>query len=164
MSVIDLSTAEKLGNVSRIILDPNTRQMPGLEIKRGRFAAPQVVPIETVRAFGHDAITVPNTSGLGERDDFPQLAELPGLDNLLGAKIVTESGSVLGQIKDVILSDDGRRITEYEFSGGGIGALVGFGTKMLRATPQQRFGRSILTVPEADATGGHRPADHTPAH
>ena len=163
IAVVDLSTAQKLGSVSRIILDPNNRRMLGVEIKSGRFAAPQVVLAEKVRSFGHDAITIDDSTGLNERAHFPALTDMPGLDEFTGTKIVTDSGTLLGQIKDVLLSPDGRQITEYEFTSGGLGALIGLGTKMLRATPQQRFGGTILTVPESDAGAEHQAGNQSPA-
>lgn len=151
---MDLSTAEKLGSVSKIILDPNQRQMLAVEIRSGRFAAPQVVLVDKVRAFGKDAITIDDSAGLNERANFPNLSALPSLDDFLGTKIVTESGTMLGPIKDLTLSDDGKHILEYEWGKGGLGSLVGRGTDRLRASPEQRYGGSILTVPDSEAVSG----------
>jgi uncharacterized protein YrrD len=90
--------------------------------------------VSSVRAFGKDAVTIENASGLRERASFPELRDKPTLDDFEGTKILTESGEVLGKIKDVLLSDDGQEFVAYEYSTGGLGAIVGLGTKALKAT------------------------------
>jgi len=145
MAVVDLSTAQKIGNVNKLVLDPNTRQVLALEVKSGMLGKPEVVLVENVQSFGKDAVTIDNSSGMASRDEFPQIKDLPSLGDVTGSRIVSASGTVLGQIKDVVLTGDGRTITEYEYSAGGLGGLMGR-TRSLPANDDQRYGGSILTV------------------
>jgi uncharacterized protein YrrD len=150
IAILDLSTPEVLGHVTDIMIDPAERRLVGLEIKGDRYESKQVVPLSSVRAFGKDAVTIENASGLRERASFPEFRGKPTLNDFEGTKIVTDRGEVLGKIKDVVLSDDGQQFVAYEYSSGGIGSLVGLGTKELGATPNQRYGTQILTVPHSE--------------
>jgi uncharacterized protein YrrD len=154
IAILDLSTSEVLGHVTDIMIDPAERRLIGLEIKGDRYESKQVVPMESVRAFGKDAVTIESASGLRERASVPELRGKPTLNAFEGTKIVTESGEFVGKIKDVLLSDDGQQFVAYEYSTGGIGSLVGFGTKELKATPDQRYGPEILTVPQSEVLAG----------
>ena len=151
IAIVDLSTSEVLGHVTDVMIDPAERRLIGLEIKGDRYTSKQVVPVSSVRAFGKDAVTIENASGLRERASFPELRHKPTLDDFEGTKILTESGEVLGKIKDVLLSDDGEHFLAYEYSTGGLGSMVGLGTKQLRATADQRYGTDILTIPRAES-------------
>lgn len=152
IAVIDLSTAEKVGNVSEIILDPNSRRALGLEIKGERFGSPQVILVDKVHSFGKDAVTIENTSGFNERANMDALRGMPDLGQFTATRLVTDTGTLLGTVKDVMLSDDGKQILEYEYTSGGIGRLFGRGNKTLAASPAQRYGGSLITVPEAETS------------
>jgi uncharacterized protein YrrD len=151
IAILDLSTSQVLGHVTDIMIDPAERRLIGLEIKGDRYNSKQIVPMRSVRAFGKDAVTIENASGLRERASVPELHGKPTLNDFEGTKIVTEDGEVLGKIKDVLLSDDGQQFVAYEYSTGGLGAIVGRGMKELKATVNQRYGTEILTVPQSDA-------------
>jgi uncharacterized protein YrrD len=151
IAIVDLSRSEVLGHVTDVLVDPAERRLIGLEMKGDRYNSRQVVPVSSVRAFGKDAVTIEDASGLRERASFPELRGKPTLDDLAGTKIITEGGHVLGRIKDVRLSDDGQHFVAYEYSTGGIGSLVGLGMKALEATANQRYGTGILTIPDAES-------------
>ncbi len=155
-AVVDLSIADKIGSVSQVVIDPNARKVLALEIRGERFSAPQIVLIEKVRSFGKDAVTIDNSSGLNERANVSELGGLPNASDFIGTRVVTESGTLLGTVRDVLFSDDGKEIVGYEYSRGGIGALVGLGHKTLSASSGQRYGGTILTVPDAEAAQPER--------
>lgn len=153
IAVVDIDTAQKLGSVSDVILDPANLRVAGLEVKKGAFASAHILPAEKVRSFGKDAVTVDGESSMGGKELLQSVERPEHLSAIVGTKIVTQSGSFFGRINDVLLSDDGLRIEGYEYSKGGIGSLVGLGGKQLPASPDQRYGGSLLVIPESVPTG-----------
>src|SRR5207302_6040412 len=53
------------------------------------------------------------------------LTSLPRLSDLLGQKMVTESGKLLGLIDDVLIDDQGARIVGYALGSGDPAARLG---------------------------------------
>jgi sporulation protein YlmC with PRC-barrel domain len=113
-AVIDLSTAKKLGQIDELVLDPVGRQIAGFVVGRGPSlvgaAAEQVVPASAVHALGPDAVTVRGAAGV-------DLRGLPRLGQIVGRKMVTEGGVLLGTIGDVLIEPADGRIVGYAIGG-----------------------------------------------
>ena len=71
---------------------------------RGLFAGPlkQALPWESVHALGRDAVMVRDESALGTREEVVEKATAGGGD-VLGSRVVTEKGTDLGKVVDVVL-------------------------------------------------------------
>lgn len=161
IAIVDLSTAERIGRATELVIDVQKRLVLGIEIRGDKFSGPQVVLVDKIHSFGRDAVTISDTSGFTERANIESLQGKPTLDEFIGTKIVTEGGDLLGSVKDLMLSDDGRQILEYEYSGGGFGRLFGLGTKRLPATANQRYGKSLLTVPNSEVAPPPPPSEES---
>lgn len=149
IAVVDVDTAQKIGSVTDVILDPKNLRVAGLEVKKGAFSSTHLLSTEKVRSFGQDAVTVDGESSIGGKEILEGIDSPEKFSSMTGTKIVTQSGRFVGRIDDVLISDDGLRIEGYEYSKGGIGSLVGLGSRQLAATPDQRYGGSLLVVPES---------------
>ena len=174
-AVIDVDTAEKLGDVHELILDPETRQVAALVATAGATFLGRgdriVVPAAAVHAIGADAVTV-SRQEMGGGDEAPSAAldALPRLSDITGRKVVTEGGKALGEIDDVLLDEESGRITGYALGGGGSGVL---GTLLaspgserrddafayVRAESDLRVGPDVVVVPDEAVVREERHAE-----
>src|SRR6188508_3350650 len=115
-AVVDLESAEKVGYVNEIFLDPTEGRIAAFSVSQhsslvggGRRT---FVPPSAVESIGPEAIMVrPGTSR-----DAPTSApdSFPRLSHVTGRKVVTQSGKLVGAIHDVLIDQDARRIVGYQ--------------------------------------------------
>lgn len=122
LAVIDIRDGKKLGTVGDTVVSPDDGRLLGFVIKSGGLLNndESVVEIDDVRSIGADAITV-------EGDEIIHGAEATneafqdarsGDRALIGRKVVTQGGSLLGQVADVVISEEERRVTGLLLGGG----------------------------------------------
>jgi sporulation protein YlmC with PRC-barrel domain len=114
-AVIDLDCAQKIGKVDKIVIDPNGRRVAAFLISRGtalQGESPHVmVPASSVHAIGPDALTIHYSSTV--TDEATRFDELPKASDLIGRKVVSEDGRMLGRVDDVLISREDGRILGY---------------------------------------------------
>jgi uncharacterized protein YrrD len=151
LAVVDLQDAKKLGDLEDLLLEPTSRQVLGLKVKTKLFSSTILIPISSMKTAGSDAITVvvpaltdaePSQSSQSSQSE-PDLRNMVGLSQLLDNQVVTDSGSLVGNIKDVLLNPDNLEVTGYLVSTGGLFAR----TQEFPATPDVRYGVKLVTVP-----------------
>lgn len=157
-AVVDMDVAEKLGRIDRIILDPDARQVAGYQISRGGAMLGNetltTVPAGAVHAIGPDAVTVHHPAELAV--DSTHLDRLPRLSDLIGRKVVSREGRLLGVVDDVLISGADGRIVGYQLADTGLTAkvehLLGARKRQrvsyLRADADLRTGRDLIVAPE----------------
>lgn len=95
--IVSTSSAETLGTVSEFVVDPATRSVLAVLVKKGPAG---VLHWGDLTAFGADAVTVDARSRLTEADE--RVAGLTGKDHrLLGKRVLTTAGVELGKVGDV---------------------------------------------------------------
>jgi sporulation protein YlmC with PRC-barrel domain len=167
--IVDLGSAVKLGDVDEVALDPDSRRVAGLVIGRGRpllggGVQDRFVPASAVHAIGGDVVTVRG----GAEPSGVDLTGFPRLGQIVGRKVVTHAGAVLGPIDDVLIDPADGRIVGYTLSGsalGGLGKLFGDrGSEehdYVRADADLRVGPELVVVPDdalVRATAEEQPA------
>ena len=115
-AVIDMEAAERLGKIKEIILQRDGERVAGLVVVRGETivgtgGTKQIIPASALHSIGPDAITV-RGSVMKERSPA-DLDNLPRMTDVIGHKMVTRSGRLLGSIDDVLIN-------------GADGTIVGF--------------------------------------
>src|SRR6266540_3478254 len=114
-AVVDVDAAEKIGKIDEVILDPDAGQVAAFAVSRGEKllggGGHVTVPAWSVQAIGPDALTVRHTAVLG--DDAHRFEGLPRLSDVVGRKVVTQSGKLLGTVEDVLINADDARIVGY---------------------------------------------------
>lgn len=98
-TVLSLATGNQIGQVTDVLIDPISGVLLGL-ILSATAGGEAGLPIEKVYNIGRDAIMAISEDSLVA----PESGELiPGepVSRLVGTKIITDSGEVLGQISDV---------------------------------------------------------------
>lgn len=146
--VVSLSEAAEVGHIENIVFDREAR-MAALLIKRRGEAHREIAAtgIANVRALGRDAVTVAESDQVEGNEKVEELRSWPNLRQLVGCRVITEGGTYLGTVRDVVLDPDERRITDFELVARGvIGRLRG---DTIPATGHLRFGTSLVIVPNA---------------
>lgn len=122
IAVVDVRDGKKLGTVDEVVISPDNGRLLGFVMQRGGLFSNDeaVVEMEDVRAIGADAVTVEgdevvhNPDAAGEA--FREARK--GDRSMVGRKVVTQSGSVAGQVSDVVINEEQRRVTALLIGGG----------------------------------------------
>lgn len=154
-SVVDIDAAEKLGRIDTIIIDPEARRVAAFVASHsGTFhkdKAPTILPAASVHAIGPDAVTVRQASDVsGAAAHFDQL---PRVSDIIGRKVVSQDGRLLGVVDDLLLSGADGVIVGYQLGdSSALGGLFG-GRKYsrapyLRADVDLRIGPDLIVAPD----------------
>jgi sporulation protein YlmC with PRC-barrel domain len=130
--VVSSSTAETIGKVSDFVVDPATRSVVAVTLKKSEDG--DVLRWADLTAFGTDAVTVTGADKVRTGDERVQ--ELSGKDHrLLGKRVLTSGGDELGKLDDVgfdaetgglttLLVEDGPEVPAERLLGVGSFAVV----------------------------------------
>ena len=155
-AVVNLENAEKIGELADLLIEPGSHRILSLKVRTGLFRAAKTVLVSEVKNVGADAITVSAASlsdttgnsyappteqqGAGASDG----AQLPvEITSILGNKVVTDAGTMVGELRDVMIDWANLAITGYEVHEGGLFTK----SQEFAATPEVRYGNKIITIP-----------------
>ncbi len=96
--VVSSSTATTVGKVSRFVVDPATRAVVGVELKKTEDG--DMLRWADITAFGVDAVTVTGPDKIGDGGESVQ-ALAGKAHRLLGKRVLTSTGDELGKVADV---------------------------------------------------------------
>jgi len=109
--VVSTGTAETVGRVADLVIDPRSRTVVAVTLRRSGHA--DTVLWSDITAFGTDAVTVPD--GQVVKDANHAVKELSGkAHDVLGKRVLTTLGEALGSVSDV----------EFDPESGAVNALV----------------------------------------
>ena len=114
-AVIDIDTAERIGTIEKLILDPEGKRVAGFVVSKGAgFPGAKertIVPSSAVHAIGPDAVTVRRDAIAAA--DIGRIESLPRGSDVIGRKVVTEDGRYLGKVDDLLIERADGRIFGY---------------------------------------------------
>lgn len=119
--VITIQGGKNIENVDDIIYDPEDNQVRALVVNSGGlFSDAQVIMMEDVKSIGQDAIMVESDQVLKSVDKIPPtISEIVKNDiHLTHKDVVTEDGTDLGSISDIIFDSNSGKVEEFEVSQG----------------------------------------------
>jgi len=104
-AVIDIEAAERLGKIKEIIVQRDGERVAGFVVVHGetivRTAGKRrMIPASAVHSIGPDAMTVRGSA----MQELAELDNLPRMSDIIGHKMVTQSGRLLGIIDDVLIN------------------------------------------------------------
>jgi uncharacterized protein YrrD len=123
-TVLALESANKIGQIYDLIVDPVKGELSGLAIQRfdQRLA---LIEYEEISSFGPDAVMV-NSDGSAALAQGSPLRSAPlAKNNLTGATVVTEGGKLLGQIAHVYIHLAPASLLFYEVRSSLLDKLLG---------------------------------------
>ena len=156
-AVVDMDAAEKVGEIDEIVFDPDQCMVAGLVVVHGKSflggGTYRVIPATLVHSAGADAVTVSSSRLTASVDE---MAGLPRRRDVIGRKVVGQSGDLFGRIEDVLIDPADGRIIGYELGEpsalGGLENLFGDSKarhrRYVRAEADLRVGSEIVVVPD----------------
>jgi len=149
-TVLSLATGNKLGVVEDLFIDPLNGLLLGFSvgmsdgIKGG-------ISYQQVYSFGHDAIMVSSDDAAQPLEQIG-FANSPHSDDLVGTKIITVSGNLLGQIANVFVTLKPPPLIVYEVRDSMLDKLLGREFFILAASGHALSDyRERLVVPDETA-------------
>lgn len=152
LAVVTLTDGKKVGTVEDFYFDPHTNSVRALLIKTGMFGH-QVLLVSSIQAFGQDAITASGENALIKEKKDAQLSTMPLGQTLLTYKVMSEGGSVVGTIGNLLfdLSTPGvLRVAAFEMAAGLRERISGH-YPTFEAQRVLRYGQDVMVIPDAIA-------------
>jgi uncharacterized protein YrrD len=158
MPVVSLATGEDLAEVRDVVFEPDGHAIVGFTLnKRGWLAGrrKERLAATAVHAIGRDAIVVADDEALVERSDAPvDLAEPARHRDVLGDRVLTDDGTDLGSVVDVIVrvgraAEVAFEVVGYEIGGEAVEHATGAQRAFVPVDAQQAVSGSDLVVPAA---------------
>jgi uncharacterized protein YrrD len=166
-AVIDMEAAERLGKIKEIIVQRDGERVAGFILVHGETIVGtagkrRMIPASAVHSIGPDAVTVRGSA----MQEVADLDTLPRMSDIIGHKMVTRSGRLLGVIDDVLINRADGTI---------VGFVVGEGVRSklenifnpqrprvhgyVRAEADLHVGKDLIVVPD-DALIEGEPSAH----
>src|ERR1700756_4656038 len=170
-AVIDMEAAERLGKIKEIIVQRDGERVAGFIVVHGETIVGtggkrRMIPPSAVYSIGPDAMTVRGSA----MQELAELDNLPRMSDIVGHKMVTQSGRLLGLIDDMLINGADGTI---------VGFVVGEGVRnklenifnpqrsrihgYVRADADLHVGKELIVVPD-DALIGGEPGAHARDH
>src|SRR5215471_20079590 len=170
-AVIDMEAAERLGKIKEIIVQRDGERVAGFIVVHGETIVGtggkrRMIPASAVYSIGPDAMTVRGSS----MQELAELDNLPRMSDIIGHKMITQSGRLLGVIDDMLINGADGTI---------VGFVVGEGVRnklenifnpqrprvrgYVRADADLHVGKELIVVPD-DALIEGEPGAHTRDH
>ena len=160
LAVIDMNGARKVGEVDDVLLDTDGRRVAGYALSEGRgmFGAGDehtFLDQTAVHAIGPDALTVNLPGEIGGR--LNESSTYCRMGDVTGRQVVSESGQLVGTIKDVLIVPENGRILGYALNdntpASPLGNLFGHdegprSRLYLLADADLRFGPDLVIAPD----------------
>jgi uncharacterized protein YrrD len=155
-AVIDMEGAERLGKIKEIIVQNDGERVAGFIVARGETIVGtggkrQMIPAAAVYSIGPDALTVRQS----RMQELAGLDTLPRMRDIIGHKMVTRGGRLLGVIDDMLINGSDGSI---------VGFVVGEGVRnklenifnpqrprvrgYVRADADLHVGKELIVVPD----------------
>src|ERR671919_1786501 len=104
-AVIDMEAAERLGKIKEIIVQRDGERVAGFIVVHGETivgtgGTRRMIPASAVYSIGPYAMTERGTA----MQELAELDNLPRMSDIIGHKMVTQSGRLLGVIDDMLIN------------------------------------------------------------
>jgi len=170
--VIDMEAAERLGRIKEIIVQRDGERVAGFVVVHGETivgtgGTRRVIPASALHSIGPDAITV---RGSAMKARLADLESLPRMSDVVGHKMVTRSGRLLGLIDDILINGADGTIVGFAVGEGVRNKLENFFNPQrsrihgyVRADADLQVGNELIVVPD-DALIEGEPGVHDAEH
>lgn len=148
LPVISLAEGIRVGEVKDVVFDPEGRKIAALVITEASWRHDaEIIPMDKVRSFGRDAVTIYAMDGLIRARTDHDLNRLFASDvKLDGLLVMTEGGNYLGILEEIIVGPHGEMIA-YEISTS-FAEDVQQGKSFIPANEAATVGRDVASFPD----------------
>ena len=157
LAIVSIANGSKVGTLDDFYFDPSANaaanSIRGLRVKTGMFSH-RALPASAINAIGQDAITIDNEELLIHEKDEADYATLPLGQSLLSYKVMSEGGTLIGTIGNVLLDvTTPKALHVYAFEmAGGLRSRISGHYSTFYAQQVIRYGQDVLIIPDAVAT------------
>jgi uncharacterized protein YrrD len=174
-AVIDMEAAERLGKIKEIVVQRDGERVAGFVVVHGETivgtgGTRRIIPASALHSIGPDAITV-RGSAMKERSPG-DLDNLPRMSDVIGRKMLTRSGRLLGSINDVLINGADGTIIGFAVGEGVRNILESIFSPQhsrihgyIRADADLQVGNDLVVVPDdalIEGEPGAQEGDHKP--
>ena len=147
-NIVTIDSGNQIDRVHDLVFDHDANQVLALLVDEGGwFRAAKVVPFESVKNIGEDAVMVQDESAVVSARDDSRIAELLDTNmGLIGTKLLTTDGRDLGKIADVYFDEHSGKVVGYEATGGVFSDLSS-GRTFVPAPESISIGENAAIVP-----------------
>ncbi|GAC1454784.1 MAG: hypothetical protein PVS3B3_02070 [Ktedonobacteraceae bacterium] len=152
LAIVTIDSGKKVGTLEDFYFEPRTNEIYALYIKTGVFGH-RALRSTSLNAIGTDAITFSDESNLIEEKADDLLSTLPLGRALLTYKVLSEGGTVVGTIGNIVLDTSvpaHLRVIAFELAGGLRNKLSGR-YPSFSSTQVIRYGADVLVIPDSVA-------------
>ena len=148
LPIISLADGLIVGRVRDVVFDPTGGRIAGLLVREASLLSDaRVVPLERIRSFGRDAVTVPDRSAVQPSLRVRPVRRLLNSGvRLTGLHVLTEGGRDLGTIDEVFVGKAGE-IVGYELNPGMVEETMR-GKRLIPGAEMLTAGPDAAIVPE----------------
>ena len=131
LPVVSRATAETVGHLIAPVLDVSRRRIVAWQVAKGRH--PMVVENAALAGIGQAAAMLAEQGRLREPSATEEQATVQGHHILLGARVLTDAGDVLGTVEDAEVDPDSGQVDFVRTTNGDVDSerLRGFGSYAL---------------------------------
>src|SRR5213080_1252437 len=173
-AVIDMEAAERLGRIKEIIVQRDGERVAGFVVVHGETivgtgGTRRVIPASALHSIGPDAITL---RGSAMKARLADLESLPRMSDVVGHKMVTRSGRLLGLIDDILINGADGTIVGVAVGDAVRNKLENFFNPQrsrihgyVRADADLQVGNELIVVPDdalIEEEPGAQGGDHKP--
>ena len=152
IAIVTIDSGKKVGTLEDFYFEPRTNTVYALYVKTGVFGH-RALKVTTLNAIGTDAITFADENNLIEEKQDELLSTLPLGRALLTYKVLSEGGTVVGTIGNVLFDTStptSLRVISFELSGGIRNKLSGR-YPTFSSSQVVRYGQDVLVIPDSVA-------------
>lgn len=152
MPIVSLEEGQQVGTIRGMIINPYKREIAALMVdQKGWFKDHKIIPYTKVKSVGGDAVTIEKGSSVEKVTNLPEILKLIKEDfELIGTKVITETGSVLGYVDEFEIHPPTGEIKILEISGRFLDSLIK-GRASLSMEFVRTIGKDVVIVQEQAA-------------
>ncbi len=145
-TLIAYDSGKIVARVKELIYDTAANQVLGLLVARPSLMAKgQYIPFSEVQTIGGDVVTIRSEASLLPIDSDSKIERIVKHQlDLVGHKVISEAGEVIGKISDLCFSQQGQ-ISGYEVSAGALNDAYA-GSSFLPAEKISKIGEEVVFV------------------
>ncbi len=147
LPVVTMNRGTKIYDVEDLVLDPERSQVLALVVQeKAMFHSARAIPFGRINVIGQDAVVIPDGKAVIQVNRDPVLRRLYTGMCVRGLRVLTDDGSRLGTVDDMLVDTKTGEIKGYHVSLGR-GMTMGQGSRWLPAERVLSIGHRVMFVP-----------------
>lgn len=149
LAVVALDTGVKIGTIDDFYFEPEENAIRAFRVKTGLFGSKALL-CSAISSIGRDAVVTQNKDMVVPEDHDGRLPQLPLGRSMLSYKIMSESGTLVGTIGNILINTNppnAIRVTSFELSGS-LGERITGHYQTFSANEVSRYGQDVIVIPD----------------